>query len=188
VILINRSAFTVDRSPHCINGQRLTICRHRAAPRLLCFAALIIAAVFGVISIDSQFIEIRGPGLLYPVQNGDTVTHAFIHSMYDVPVFERFRIENAAMHLFHVDSISDAALEYYGIENRHENNVNRRIREFCIPIGSIGSHVLFIGNHAICLYFEQSQTAFFLNPCEHSICVRLFRRSAVINWANSLWR
>jgi hypothetical protein len=188
VILNNRSSFPVDCSPHCLNGQRSTISGHRVLAHLLCFAVLITAVAFMVIFVDSQVIEIRGPGLFYPVENGDTVTHAFVHSMYDVPVFERFRIENAAMHLFHVNSVSDAALEYYGIENRHESNVDRRITEFCIPIDSIGSHVLFIGNHAICLYFERSQTAFSLNPGEHRICVRLSRRPAVINWVNSLWR
>jgi hypothetical protein len=143
-------------------------------------AALIIGAAVVSVTIDSQVIEIGGFALRYPVQYGDIVMHTFIHSMYEVPVIERFRIENGRMHLFHVDSESHAALEYYGIENRLENNVTRRIREFSIPVDSIGLHMLFIGNQAVSLSTVNSGTP--------SIRIRLIQQPAVVNWVNSLWR
>jgi hypothetical protein len=84
------------------------------------------------------------------------------------------------MHLFHVDSESHAALEYYGIENRLENNVTRRIQEFSIPVDSIGLHMLYIGNQAVSLST--------VNPGKPGIRIRLIQQPAVVNWVNSLWR
>ena len=143
-------------------------------------AVLIAGLAAAFISIDTPVIEIGESRRCIAVKTGDSMTHTFIHSMYDVPVFERFRIENDGMHLFHVDSESLAALEYYDIENRLENNVSRRIQEFSIPAESIGSHVLIIGNRQISLSG--------LKDGERSTPVRLTRRPAIVNRVNFLWR
>lgn len=163
-----------------MNGKPQTRNEHRLTPRWMGLAFLIAGLALASIAIDSLVIEIGSSGRCIPVENGDVLTHTFIHSMYDVPVIERFRIENEEMHLFHVDSESGAALEYYGIENHHENNVSRRIQEFSIPVDSIGSHVLFIGNRHIFLSD--------LNEGGHSIRIRLTRLPAIVNWVNFLWR
>jgi hypothetical protein len=163
-----------------LDGKLQTRNEHRPTPWWIGSAFFIAALALAFIAIDIRIIEIGASGLSIPVKNGDVMTHTFIHSMYDVPVIERFRIENDGMHLFHVDSESGAALEYYGIENRHENNVSRRIQEFSIPVDSIGSHVLSIGNRHIFLSD--------LNEGGHSIRIRLTRLPAIVNGVNFLWR
>jgi hypothetical protein len=141
---------------------------------------LVLGLTAAALNVDSQMIAVGNQGLFFPVANGDIISHEFIHSMYDVRVIERFRIENGWLHLFHVDSESNAALEYYGIDNRRENNVNRRIREFRIPVGSIGSHALHVRNQTVSLGVSQTS--------ERCIFIRLSSRPAVVNWAYSLWR
>jgi hypothetical protein len=141
---------------------------------------LVLGVATAALMLNSQMIEVGDRGMFILVADGEIISHEFIHSMFDVRVIERFRIENGWLHLFHVDSESDAALEYYGIENRHENNVNQRIREFRIPIESIGSHKLHVRNQTVSLGVLQSS--------ERCILIRLSSRPAVVNLAYSLWR
>jgi hypothetical protein len=68
--------------------------------------------------------------------------------MYGVPVTEKFRVEKGQLTLFHVIS-SDAALEYFGIERKEENNVRRELVEFSIPRASVGKHVLTVKDREI---------------------------------------
>jgi len=152
----------------------------RSLKRLLWPCILITGLAAAAFTVDSQIIEVGNTGLFFPVTDGDVVSHEFTHSMYDVRVIERFRIENGCLNLFHVASESDAALEYYGIDNRHVNNANRQIREFGIPVASIGSHVLNIRNQSVFLGALQAS--------EHSIHIRLSSRPAIVNGFYSLWR
>jgi len=152
----------------------------RRLKRRFWLCVLIIGLAAAALTVDSQMIEVGNQGLLFPVTDGDLVSHGFTHSMFGVRVIERFRIQNGCLNLFHVESESDAALEYYGIENRHVNNVNRQVREFRIPVASIGSHVLNIRNQSV--FLGTSQTS------ERSILIRLSTRPAIVNWVYSIWR
>jgi hypothetical protein len=68
--------------------------------------------------------------------------------MFGVPVEERLRVEAGRLVLFEVVS-SDAALEYLRIETKGPNNVKRILRDFSIPAGSMGDHVLCVGDRRI---------------------------------------
>jgi hypothetical protein len=98
-----------------------------------------------------QVVEVGENGSYFLEKDEYILSHEFIHSMYDVSVVERFNVRDGSLILFHVDSPSDAALEYYMIEKRHEGNVNRNISEFRIPTSSVGRHILKIKNQSISL-------------------------------------
>lgn len=129
------------------------------------------------LSIRIQVLQIGEVMLPAPV--GAVFTHEFTHSMYRVPVSERFRIEDGTFALFHVKT-TDAALEYYGIERREAGNVSGKFTEFAIPAASIGNHVITMGDRAIPLAPSTEQSG--------SIHIRLVRRPLLILWLNSLWR
>jgi len=114
-----------------------------------------------------QVVEVGENGSYFSVKDEDIISHEFIHSMYDVLVVERFKVWDGSLILFHVDSPSDAALEYYMIEKRHEGNVNCNISEFCIPTSSIGRHILKIKNQSISLGVSQTRG--------RQVCIRLTR-------------
>jgi hypothetical protein len=76
------------------------------------------------------------------VSAGDVLTHTYRHSMYEVPVSEKIRIDDEGFRLFHVVTESDAALWYLGLEKRDEHNVDREFGEFTVPAASIGVHVI----------------------------------------------
>lgn len=111
------------------------------------FFLLIIPGAAGYF-IKVQTLVIGDSGVYYSVSIGDVFIHKFVHSMYDVEVKEKFIIGSDDFTLFHVET-SDAALEYYAIEGRHENNVNRRFKEILIPTESIGRHSIEINNQIL---------------------------------------
>lgn len=119
------------------------------------FLIIFCLSVAGLV-FNMQVVEVGENGICLLVKKGDIISHEFIHSMYDVPVVERFKVENGSLNLFHVDSPSDAALEYYMIEKRNEGNVNRAISEFCIPTSSIGKHILKINDKSISIATSQT--------------------------------
>ncbi len=143
-----------------------------------CFLAILCFLVAGWV-FRLQVVEVGDQGLLFPVKNGDVISHEFSHSMYDVPVVERFSVRDGSLNLFHVISPSDAALEYYMIEGRHEGNVNLNVSEFSIPAGSSGGHVLKIKNQSVFLGFSQTGG--------RSIRVCLTRLPVIIYCVRSFW-
>jgi hypothetical protein len=88
----------------------------------------------------------RGP--LWKVSAGDTFTLRYIHSMYGVEVSEIFRIGQEDFTLYQVDS-SEAALEYFGIEQSGPNNVRRTLQTFTVPGGSVGHHEILLKDRRI---------------------------------------
>jgi hypothetical protein len=93
--------------------------------------------------IPVQGLSIGEKGLLWRVSAGDTFTLRYTHSMYGVEVREDFRIGHEEFTLYQVDS-SGAALEYFGLEHSGPNNVQRTVKAFSIPRGSVGNHeILF---------------------------------------------
>jgi len=121
-----------------------------------------------------------GDEIELPVSEGDVFVHTYVHSMYQVPVSEKFRIENGHLRLFHVTSTSEAALEYFGILRNDEFNVDGRFLEFTIPAASIGKHVVHVRDREIDLGTHENR--------EGPIRVKLTRVPVLIYFARSLWR
>jgi len=122
--------------------------RHRRIKFLLCLLLCISIAVFAGLLIKVQILEIGDKGPSYRVSRGDVITLRYTHSMYGVPVTERLRVENGYFEIFSVAS-SDAALEYFGIASKEEQNVKGAIKEFSIPKGSVGGHSLSVHGDTI---------------------------------------
>jgi hypothetical protein len=126
--------------------KRARFCKLRSAGYLLLLLTTGCLAAGYLVRIDTLHIGEDGP--VFRVEEGQIFSLCYIHSMYGVPVTEKFRIDDRGFTLFHVVS-SDAALEYFGIESNKENNVRRTLAEFSIPRSSIGRHVLSIGHSAV---------------------------------------
>lgn len=124
--------------------------RRRITAVLLCLLLCVSAACFAVLLIKVQILKIGDSGIFFRVINGNIITLRYTHSMYGVPVTERLRVENGRLELFHVKT-SDAALEYFGIEEKGENNVKNSLKEFIIPADSVGQHSLSVQGHEISL-------------------------------------
>lgn len=131
---------------------------------LLCVPALLLTGLL----VEIRVLSIGAQGPIYRVSKGDVFSLEYTHSMYGVPVLERFRVGEEAFTLFHVAS-SEAALEYFGIESGAEPNVRRTLRSFSVPAGSVGNHRLRIRDREIRL-----ET---LGGKEESVVIRLTRMS-----------
>ncbi len=152
--------------------------RHRGVFALLCLLLLGILVV--IISLIKVYVlKIGHPGLYYRVVKGDVITLEYTHSMYGVTVTERLRVKDGYLELFHVKS-NDAALEYFGIEGRGENNVKNILKEFTIPADSVGQHKLFVKDHEILLS----------NICtkDHRIRIGVTKQPLVSYYIDSIWR
>lgn len=146
--------------------------------RVLWFlSAFIILLTIGF-SFRIKLVEVGDQQLFFEVKDGDILSHEFTHSIYNVPVIEHIRIDQKSLHLFHVTSPSDAALEYYMIEGKHEFNVNSKIEEFYIPTASIGEHRLRINDQVVLNSIFRAQ--------EGSVRIRLTRLSLISYGAHLL--
>ena len=105
---------------------------------LVFFAALLVAGIGKKVLV----LEIEGPNVVLPVSEGDVFLHTYTHSMYGVPVQEKFRIQDGHFRLVHIMTQSDAVLAYLGIEGKDEPNVDETFREFTIPAASVGNHAI----------------------------------------------
>ncbi len=116
--------------------------------RALILFLLILAAALLMMGLCKNVLvlEIGRPAILVPVSEGDLVVRSYVHSMYDVPVGEKLRIENGQFRLFHVMTQSYAVLDYLGLERMGEPNADRKFTAFTIPAASIGNHVLHVHN------------------------------------------
>jgi hypothetical protein len=130
---------------------------------LLCVPALLLTGLL----VRIQVLSIGAQGPTCRVSQGEVFSLEYVHSMYGVPVQERFRVEEESFTLFHVVS-SQAALEYLGIESGAEPNVRRTLRSFSVPTGSVGNHRLRIGDREIGLGTLKG---------EGSVVIRLTRMS-----------
>lgn len=124
-------------------------------------------------------LKIGDNGPSYRVSRGEVIALRYTHSMYGVPVIERLRVEDGYLELFSV-ATSDAALEYYGIDSKEEQNVKRTVKEFSIPKGSVGGHTLSVRGDII---------PFTTLHDEHTnIRIRLVQQPLLLYFINSLWR
>ena len=152
---------------------------HRGIKLLLCLLLCISIFSFAGLLINIQVLKIGDNGSSYRVSRGEVITLRYTHSMYGVPVIERLRVEDGYLELFSVTT-SDAALEYYGIDSKEEQNVKRTVKEFSIPKGSVGGHSLSVRGNTI---------PFATLHDEHtSIHIRLVRQPFLLYFINSLWR
>jgi len=99
--------------------------------------------------------------------------------MYGVPVTERLRVESGSLELFHVIT-SDAALEYFGIEGKDENNVKNSLKEFTIPTGSVGQHTLSVQGHEILLSNIRTKG--------QKIHINIIKQPLASYYIDSIWR
>jgi hypothetical protein len=111
---------------------------------LLCLGGF----VFLISLLPVQVLSVGERGPLWKVSEGDTFTLRYTHSMYGVEVRENFRIGQEDFTLYQVDS-SEAALEYFGIENSGPNNVRRTLQTFTVPGGSVGHHEILLKDRRI---------------------------------------
>ncbi len=121
-------------------------CREVRSFRYL--ALLVVGCVAIGFVVRVQVLQVGDGGPVFRVAEGEVFSLCYTQSMYGVPVTEKFRVEKGQLTLFHVIS-SDAALEYFGIERKEENNVRRELVEFSIPWASVGKHVLTVKDREI---------------------------------------
>ncbi|MCX5810224.1 MAG: hypothetical protein NTX36_12795 [Proteobacteria bacterium] len=153
--------------------------RHRRVNVLLCLLLCISVAIIAVLLIQVQVLKIGDSGLFFRVINGNIITLRYTHSMYGVPVTERLRVENGRLELFHVIT-SDAALEYFGIEGKDENNVKNSLKEFTIPAESVGRHMLSVQGHEILLSDIRTKG--------QKIHISIIKQPLVSYYKDSIWR
>lgn len=152
---------------------------HRRAIILLCLLLCISVPVIAVLLIQVQVLEIGDSGLIFRVINGNIITLRYTHSMYGVPVTERLRVEDGRLELFHVET-NDAALEYFGIEGKGENNAKNSLKEFTIPAGSVGRHTLSVKGHEILLSDIRTK--------DQKIHISITKQPLVSYYTDSIWR
>jgi hypothetical protein len=154
--------------------------RHgRTTVILLCLLLCISVAIVAVLLIKVQVLKIGDFGPFFRVVNGNIITLRYTHSMYGVSVTERLRVENGCLELFHVVT-SDAALEYFGIEGKDENNVKNSLKEFTIPKESVGRHTLSIQGHEILLSNIRTK--------DQKIHIIIIKQPLVSYYIDSIWR
>jgi hypothetical protein len=125
-------------------------------------------------------LEIGGLGFEERVSPGDVFVHTYTHSMYDVPVLEKYRIEDGHFRLVHVTAQSDAALDYLGIDRKDEPNVNLKLREFNIPAASTGHHVIRLHDSDVPLGTGEGR--------DGTIRVELLKVPLVVYFSRLMWR
>jgi hypothetical protein len=144
---------------------------------LLSFAAALLA--MGLWK-DRLVVTVDSPKVMAPVSEGDVFFHTYMHSMYQAPVSEKFRIECGYFRLVHVQTQSDAVLAYLGLEGKNEPNAYGNFREFSVPAASIGDHVLRFRDRDIPLGTREGR--------DGSIHVELTRVPALAYFARLVWR
>lgn len=156
----------------------------RAKPAIRWAIACVSVAVLPVLILlpGFQVLEIGGgkAKVSLSVSKGDVFAHGYTHSMYGVPVVEKFRIERGGLRLFHVMTESDGAREYFGIEKKGENNADAKFTSFSIPVASVGGHVLSLDGRRISLETLHAGTG--------AITVTLGKRSLAAYLMTHLWR
>jgi hypothetical protein len=143
---------------------------------------LIVAAALLVVGISKTMLvlEVGSPSVIVPVSKGDVFVRTYMHSMYHVPVSEKFRIEDKYFRLVHVMTQSDAVLAYLGVEGKDEPNVDRQLREFTIPAASMGNHVIQVHDRNIPLGTHEDRGG--------KIHVKLIRMPLLVHFARLVWR
>lgn len=150
--------------------------------RTLVLLLLSFAAALSAVGLwkDLLVVTIDSPNVMVPVSEGDVVFRTYMHSMYQVPVSEKFRIEYGHFKLVHVETQSDAVLAYLGLEGKNEPNAHGNFREFSVPAASIGDHVLRFHDRDIPLGTHEGP--------DGSIHVKLARVPLLAYFARLVWR
>lgn len=129
---------------------------------------------------DHLVLKIGNPEVMVPVSEGDVFFRTYIHSMYQVPVSEKFRIEDGHLRLVHVQTQSEAVLVYQGLEGKNEPNADGQFTEFLVSAASIGNHVLRFHDRDIALGTREDR--------DGSIKVELSRIPLFTYFAHLVWR
>ncbi len=129
---------------------------------------------------DHLVVKIGSPEVMVPVSEGDVFFRTYMHSMYQVPVSEKFRIEDGHLRLVHVQTQSEAVLAYLGVEGKNEPNVDGQFTEFFVSAASIGNHVLRFHDRDIALGTREDR--------EGNIKVELARIALFRHLADLVWR
>jgi len=150
--------------------------------RTLVLLLLSFAAALSAVGLykDLLVVTIDSPNVMVPVSEGDVLFRTYMHSMYQVPVSEKFRIKYGHFELVHVETQSDAVLAYLGLEGRTEPNAHGKFREFSVPAASIGDHVLRFHDRDIPLGTHEGP--------DGSIHVKLARVPLLAYFARLVWR
>ncbi len=150
--------------------------------RTLILLLLFCIAALGAVALSKHLlvVQIDGLDVVVPVSEGEEFFRTYVHSMYEVPVTEKFRIEDGRFRLVHVQSQSDAVLAYLGIEGKDEPNADETLTEFSIAAASIGNHVLRFQDREISLGTGEVR--------DGSIKIKLTRISLLTYFARLIWR
>jgi len=152
----------------------------RTKPFVLILTLLL--AALGVIALYKPLlvVQIEGLDAVAWVSEGDEFFRTYVHSMYEAPVTEKFRIEDGRFRLVHVQSQSDAVLAYLGIEGKNEPNADETLTEFSIPAASVGKHALRFQDREISLGTGELR--------DGRIKVKLTRISLLTYFPRLIWR
>jgi hypothetical protein len=149
--------------------------------RFLLYPLLCLVSILAIgFLVKLRTVEIGDNGQYFPVSEGEIFVLEYTHSMYQVPVREKFRVEDTYFILFHVETQSDAVLEYFGIGDKKENNVRKVLKEFSIPVASIGKHMLYIKDRKIPLDAA--------NNNQENINIKLLKIPLITYIIHTLWR
>ena len=130
-----------------------------SSAKALVLCALVAAAALLAVGLWKTILvlEVSSPAVLASVRECDVFLLTYTHSMYHVPVTEKFWIEDGHFRLVHVMTQSDAVLAYLGLESKTKPNVDLKFTEFTIQAGSMGNHVLQFHNRRIPLATGQDR-------------------------------
>ena len=150
--------------------------------RTLVLLLLSFAAALSAVGLwkDLLVVKIGSPEVMVPVSEGDVFFRTYMHSMYQVPVSEKFRIEYGHFRLVHVQTQSDAVIAYLGLEGKNEPNAHGNFTEFSVPAASIGEHVLRFNDRDIPLGTHEGR--------DGTIHVKLARVPVLTYFAHLVWR
>jgi hypothetical protein len=153
--------------------------RCREVRSFLYLALLVVGCAAIGFVVRVQVLQVGDGGPVFRLAEGEVFSLCYIQSMYGVPVTEKLRVEKGHLLLFHVIS-SDAALEYFGIERKEENNVRRALVEFSIPRASVGQHALTIRD-------REMRLGGLSREGEH-IRIRIAQMPIIVYIATHVWR
>jgi hypothetical protein len=144
--------------------------------------ALLFVIAFFAVGLRKQVlvVQVDGPDVLIPVSEGEVFFRSYTHSMYQVPVSEKFLIENEHFRLVHVQTQSEAVLAYLGLEGKNEPNADAKVKEFSIPAASIGKHMLRFPHRDLYLGTQEGRNG--------SIRVKLTKVPLFMYLARLFWR
>ncbi len=116
---------------------------------LLTVIVILICGASYVTPVTLIVLDIRGEKKLIPINEGDELTHSYVHSMYQVPVSEKFILRDGRLKLTRVDTPNVSVLEYFGLTDPDVEHLGLYFDSFTTPAASVGSHTVQIRNSEV---------------------------------------